>query len=159
MPGKIHRFWNSNMQFKKNTSLLLLISFGFPCHWAKALLKMFLLLRCVSRKELGWIETKELRSQEQRGVAAGTKGRETRGLEEEEQGPRVSCSHQRVSFRALLGMLQTGENWCSVQKGGAPPFQSMQNLDGNEPPSPESWMLNNQFTWPPKCKNTDHERS
>ena len=42
---------------------------------------MFLFLRCVSRKELGWIETKELRSQEQRGVAAGTKGRETRGLE------------------------------------------------------------------------------
>ena len=52
-------------------------------------MKMFLFLRCVSRKELGWIETKELRSQEQRGVAAGTKGRETRGLGEEEQGPRI----------------------------------------------------------------------
>ena len=117
MPGKIHSFWNSNMQFKKNTSLLLLISFGFPCHWAKALLKMFLFLRCVSRKELGWIETKELRSQEQRGVAARTKGRETRGVEEEEQGPWVSCSHQRVSFRALLGMWKPV--FCSKGRGSS----------------------------------------
>ena len=80
-----------------------------------------LFLRCAFRKELGWIETKELWSQEERGVAARIKGRETKEVEEEEQGPRGNCSHQRVSFRALLGTLQTCENYvfCSKRRGSS----------------------------------------
>lgn len=71
---------------------------------------------------MGWIETKELRSQEQRGVVAVIKGRENRGMEEQEQGPRVSCSHKTVSFRALLGMLQTCEYYVFCSKGRGSSF-------------------------------------
>lgn len=46
-----------------------------------------LFLRCASRKGLGWIETKELRSQEQRGVVAGIKGRETGGWKRRSRAP------------------------------------------------------------------------
>lgn len=51
-------------------------------------------------------------------MAARIKGRETEEVEEEEQGPRGNCSHQRVSFRALLGTLQTYV-FCSKGRGSS----------------------------------------
>lgn len=68
------------------------------------------------------------------GVAARIKGRETEEVEEEEQGP-GKLFPPEISFRALLGTLQTlRKTTCSVQKEGLFPFQSMQKLDGNKPP-------------------------
>lgn len=66
-------------------------------------------LDVVQERGLGWREMEVLGYPVQRGVAAWIKRRETRREGKEERVSWVCCSHQRFSFRALLGMPQTSK--------------------------------------------------
>lgn len=79
-------------------------------------------LDMVQERGLCWREIGVLGYPVQRGVAAWMKRRKTRRGGKEERVPWVCCSHQRFSFRALLGMPQTSKHPVLCLKEGDSSF-------------------------------------